>query len=332
MLEELRDLALKKSKAEKAVHEFKTKKEEEKIRKGLQSTKLKEFFEPVTTAIEKKPETQNLALPPTAPLIPIQNIMDQPIPIEPPPPIVTPPIEGAEGGEEIKVVEQDPSGINLDQYDAENKFTNPTYSAYDKETKIEEAKRFNRALGTIRKGAKEQDIFDQLIEKNRKYYQTLQGKTGKGLAAKGSYKVDSSGSFSDLLLDLEQLLDFNRLYGLDKTGNRVVDEKVDDDFIDLVTKRYNPKKKYSDLAKRTFTNLVTLSSHPLVKTSGKYKHILCDNPDKLVDRLELIVASLESGNNSNDLLNEGMSILDTLLQNKEITGEQHELLFRKYFD
>ena len=88
--------------------------------------------------------------------------------------------------------------------------------------------------------------------------------------------------------DVEQLLGHNRLYGLDNKGNQVVDESVDDDL----TKRYNPKKGFSDSAKQMFRKIVTLSSQPLVKTSGKYKK-LGDRTHSLVDRLELLIASIE---------------------------------------
>ena len=98
--------------------------------------------------------------------------------------------------------------------------------------------------------------------KIKKYYQKLQGKTGKGQNSKGCYKIDSSGAFSDLLLNLEQPLKYNRLYRLDEKGNRIVNESVDDDFIDLVKKMYNSTKGYSDWARRVFRNLVSLSSHP----------------------------------------------------------------------
>ena len=104
---------------------------------------------------------------------------------------------------------------------------------------------------------------------------------------------------------------------------------MDDDFIVLVTKRYNPKKGYSDFAKQMFRKIVTLSSHPLVKTSGKYKNILCDRTDSLVDRLELLIASIESGNTSDELVNEGMSILDTLLENRQMTEDHHKGIYRK---
>ena len=325
MLDELKDLAQKKAKAEEMVSEFRSKKEEEKIRKGVQSGRLKEFFEPVTKAIEKTENQVGQPLPQIAGL-------PAPLAIPAGPPAIEEPEgeeEGPEGAEGLQVVEMDPTGMNLKWYDAEERFEG---QGLPKEYMIDEAKQFNRELGKLKKKANDPTVYAALLEKNKRFYQKLQGKIGKGLASKGSYKLDTTGSFSDLLLDLEQLLGHNRLYGLDNKGDQVVDESVDDDFIDLVTKRYNPKKRYSDSAKQMFRKIVTLSSHPLVKTSGKYKNILCDRTDSLLDRLELLVSSIEAGNTSDEVVNEGMSILDTLLENRQITEEQHEGIYRKYFE
>ena len=71
MLDELRDLAQKKRGND---NEFRSKKEQEKIRKGVQSGRLKEFFEPVTEAIEKT-EKQ------VGQLVPIPNIAGLPAPL-----------------------------------------------------------------------------------------------------------------------------------------------------------------------------------------------------------------------------------------------------------
>ena len=95
MLDELRDLAQKKAKAEKTVNEFNSKKEQEKIRKGVQSGRLKEFFEPVTKAIEKIPETK--IQPQVGELVPVPNLMN--FPIDPP---------AIEGPEELDAAQQEP--------------------------------------------------------------------------------------------------------------------------------------------------------------------------------------------------------------------------------
>ena len=44
-----------------------------------------------------------------------------------------------------------------------------------------------------------------------------------------------------------------------KDGNKVLDKKVDFDTLDLLTKRFNSKKKYSDLSKMIFNELIKLS-------------------------------------------------------------------------
>ena len=70
-----------------------------------------------------------------------------------------------------------------------------------------------------------------------------------------------------------------------------------------------------------------------MKTSLKYKNILCEYFGRLVDRLELLIGriSIESRNTSDELLYEGISILDVLLQNGKITEYQHERIYGKYF-
>ena len=80
------------------------------------------------------------------------------------------------------------------------------------------------------------------------------------------------------------------------------------------------------------------------KTSSKFKKIIkncskntCNStiveyyndPTELIDKLEIIVGSLKTGNTSTELINEGMVIIDELLQNGYINIEQHEELYNK---
>ena len=50
----------------------------------------------------------------------------------------------------------------------------------------------------------------------------------------------------------------------------VVDERVDNDFIELITKRYNPRKTYSFKTENLFKNLTETSGLPMHKTSSKF--------------------------------------------------------------
>ena len=58
-----------------------------------------------------------------------------------------------------------------------------------------------------------------------------------------SYKLTEDGRYSNLAIDLNQLYGFNKLV-VSKDSEIVINQNVDDDFIELITKRYNSKKTY----------------------------------------------------------------------------------------
>ena len=82
-----------------------------------------------------------------------------------------------------------------------------------------------------------------------------------------------------------------------KDGKKVYDKQADFDTIVLLTKRFNSKKKYSDLSKMIFNELNTLSEIPIHRTSNKYKRlgsgvIYYNNPEDLINRMELLGGSI----------------------------------------
>ena len=101
-----------------------------------------------------------------------------------------------------------------------------------------------------------------------------------------------------------------------KDGKKVYDKQVDFDTLDLLTKRFNSKKKkYSPLSKMVFDELNRISDIPIHRTSNKYKKIgsgvvYYNNPVELLDRLELLGGSILAGNN--DVKNEFSKIAHTL--------------------
>ena len=108
----------------------------------------------------------------------------------------------------------------------------------------------------------------------------------------------------------------------------------------MINKRYNSKKSYSKQSTDLFNEITKLSGLPLHKTSSKFKKIIncsCDNqaieyynnPNELLNKLEIIIGSLESGNNSPMLLNKGIKIIDELLQKDNLNLEQHKRLHEK---
>ena len=115
-------------------------------------------------------------------------------------------------------------------------------------------------------------------------------------------------------------------------------EKVDSDFIDLISKRYDTKKKYSNLSKVVFKTLTDLSGLENKKRSKKFKNIIkggCipifkNDPEDLLSLLELIIGSIDAGNDNSKMKNRGMAIYDELLKLGAISKDQHEKLYIGY--
>ena len=55
-----------------------------------------------------------------------------------------------------------------------------------------------------------------------------------------------------------------------KDGRKVNKKQVDFDTLDLLTKRFNSKKKYSPLSTMVFDELNRISDIPIHRTSNKY--------------------------------------------------------------
>ena len=143
----------------------------------MQSGRLKEFFDPVTEAIEKT-EKQ------VGQLVPIPNIAGLPAPLAGPvgPPAIEGPgepereeeVEGADG---LRAVEMDPTGMHLDIYDAEKQFGD--LDEMSDEHKINEAKQMNRELGKLEKKPNDPAVYATLLQKIRGISRNCREKLGK---------------------------------------------------------------------------------------------------------------------------------------------------------
>lgn len=154
---------------------------------------------------------------------------------------------------------------------------------------------------------------------------------GKGQRKRHAYKLSHGGKYGNLNIDLPSLLGHHRLKA-HKGGELVLDTAADQDFVDLVTKRFNNNKNYSALSQNLFKKLTELSELPIHQTSKKYTLLTKCNPEELIDQLELICGSIRAGNDSQLEKTNGIHILDKLLKQKIINKEKHEGLYRKYFE
>ena len=118
---------------------------------------------------------------------------------------------------------------------------------------------------------------------------------------RNAYKIDmQTGGYGNLKIDIPKLYGQLKMIAY-KNGQKVYDKQADFDTLDLLTKRYNSKKKYSDLSRMIFNDLNTLSEIPIHRTSNKFKRmgpgvIYFNNPGDLLNRLELFGGSINAGN------------------------------------
>ena len=146
---------------------------------------------------------------------------------------------------------------------------------------------------------------------------------GKGAGFQTSrhpYKITKDGQYEKPTIDVPQLVEKHRLLAKE-VEVVLLEEKVDSDFIDLISKRYDTKKKYSNLSKVVFKTLTDLSGLENKKRSKKFKNIIksgCiptfyNDPEDLLSLLELIIGLIDAGNDNSKMKTRGMAILDELL-------------------
>ena len=98
------------------------------------------------------------------------------------------------------------------------------------------------------------------------------------------------------------------------------------------------KEKYSNLSKVVFKTLTDLSGLENKKRSKKFKNVIkggCiptfyNGPKDLLSLLELIIGSIDAGNDNSKMKNRGMAILDELLKLGAISKDQHEKIYVGY--
>jgi len=100
-----------------------------------------------------------------------------------------------------------------------------------------------------------------------------------------------------------------------------------------LTKRFNSKKKYSDLSKMVFNQLNQLSEIPIHRSSKKYSKIgsgvvYYNDVNDLIDRMELLGGSLSAGNDS--AKSEFSEIAHKLYQIGKIDNNQLNDLLKGY--
>ena len=209
-----------------------------------------------------------------------------------------------------------------------------------------------RQKGTLSRAKKKRDSNKEQIDEFTHQIKTLQKYRNRiaiipeGLETLGSgiytqkkrnaYKIDQNGQYGGLIIDLPKLYGHLKVIA-HKNGPeglvKVYDKQADFDTLDLLTKRFNSKKKYSDLSKKIFDELNQISGIPIHRTSSKFKKIgqgviYYNNPNDLLDRMELLGGSILAGNDG--VKKEFTQIAHTLNKIGVINNNQLNDLIKEY--
>ena len=178
-----------------------------------------------------------------------------------------------------------------------------------------------------------------LSEYLRKVKEQKSDKKGKGIRRynqpkRNAYKISQKGQYGGLIIDLPKLYGHLKVVA-HKNGQKVYDKQADFDTLDLLTKRFNNRKNYSELARSVFHELNRLSQIPIHRTSKKYSKlgsgvVYYNNPQDLLSRLEILGGSMSAGNDSSDVREEFVKIAHRLNKLNVIDNKQMNDLIKEY--
>ena len=227
----------------------------------------------------------------------------------------------------IKKYGLDPTLKNIPtKQEIKNKISSATGKMNSKNTIVKNlAKKESEVLIRYRKEVnKSREGIERTAEGIRRYNQPK----------RNAYKISQKGQYGGLVIDLPKLQGHLKVVA-HKNGQKVYDKQADFDTLDLLTKRFNSKKNYSELARSVFSDLNRLSKIPIHRTSKKYSKlgsgvVYYNNPQDLLSRLELLGGSMSAGNNSSDVREEFVKIVHRLNKLNVIDNKQVNDLIKEY--
>jgi hypothetical protein len=251
--------------------------------------------------------------------------------IAPPPP---PPPSPIASKKDYALINPD-SGLDVELLE-EMGFPRPS-SITDTEDIIEKVNHYNKyVLGREKRGSVSSDKKDELTDKiqlNRDYVKRLRLLiSGLDLMVKGQGLKMIGNKFGNLVIDRDKLAS-GMLHVMSTKDNTVVmDEQSDRSLYDLLTKKFSKTHKYSKHAIETFKKLAALAGISLYRGRSSKSRMLgggifYNDPNDLVNRLNLLTASKHAGNTGVD--NEISDIIDELLKKSYISKDVAIQLYNK---
>ena len=196
----------------------------------------------------------------------------------------------------------------------------------------------NKDEPTLKKNLASMKIYENTVHNimEAKRHAKTPTKKGQGIRKqpkRNAYKIQD-GSYGGLVIDLPRLLNEMKL-NVYRGGKLLYSADAGKSLINLITKRFNPKTKYSINAVKIFNDLNTLANMPKHRSSGKTRMVgssvtYYNDPNQLADRMKILVGSIAAGNNSSVIRNDMSQINDELLRIGAIDQSLHEKFFQKY--
>ena len=150
---------------------------------------------------------------------------------------------------------------------------------------------------------------------------------------RNAYKISDS-SYGNLFVDVPKLKNEMKLNVF--RGRKIVyHADADKSLVDLLTRRFNPKRSYSLNAVKIFNDLNLLANLPKHPFSGKSKLlgsgvVYYNDPNELAERMKILVGAIAAGNNSPVIKNDLSMINDEFLKIGAIDQTIHEKFYKKY--
>ena len=150
---------------------------------------------------------------------------------------------------------------------------------------------------------------------------------------RNAYKISDS-SFGNLSVDVPRLMNEMKL-NVFRGGKLIYHADADKSLVDLLTKRFNPRRSYSLNAVKIFNDLNLLANLPRHPSSGKSKLlgsgvVYYNDPNELAERMKILVGAIAAGNNSPVIKNDLAMINDEFLKIGAIDQTIHEKFYKKY--
>ena len=150
---------------------------------------------------------------------------------------------------------------------------------------------------------------------------------------RNAYKISGS-AYGNLSVDVPKLKNEMKL-NVFRGGKLIYQADADKSLVDLLTKRFNPRRSYSMNAVKIFNDLNLLANLPRHPSSGKSKLlgsgvVYYNDPNELAERMKILVGSMAAGNNSPVIKNDLTMINDEFLKIGAIDQTTHEKFYKKY--